>query len=1344
MFKWDESQKTLNIFRVEVPDIDLNILTDIRESYDNYIDNQVYEDMKVLVEELRTIKGLTNIDMKIKVSPLVKQTYMKSQVNDGNYYYPVTATFYLMDKPVGNDCELLRIPYMDDYGKLNIDGKNKVLLAIQRPSEDISYDMKERLFNIAMPHANIRIYNNNRGVKLAFGTQKIPLDDIIIAMLFEAGDTANLEEVLANAYLVNSLTDKSAANPTYVWDSINKTGLLKRFASEQYNLGLTREALNENLGLRRAVGRTLSRPILDYKEGTILTPAIISNLIKNRVNIVYVTEESSRWKGYVLAGDNPFPPIIREIPAGFPNCGLLRKKLPQYKDLQTIPETITFSIEDSIFIQEGTPVDDDLIEFVGFYGVKQLTVHAPNSATLLHFSLESEIIGNYTARLKDLTNVIPEGREADEWVYFYNNPNLERTDNSHLTAHDFLAILSTIGSIETSGHSTLLNRDTSFLKKTLLLGDLFSESLQAVIKSYVVKYKQFIARNVLEANGVNPFQQLTREWCKYMNREGFTAPVDSVNLSAELAQISRVVTPVANAQTAKDEQRHLAMLYNGRICPYETPAGKKLGLVNTKAVGAKVRNGLLTTPYRKVLKTSDGIRISNAITYLSVKEELGYKFGDILTLKQEENGKYLNTPVIARIPNPDAGDEPFIYATINAYDLAGGYVSAHPEGFLSPTATLMPFACSNDPVRVSFGLNQIRQSIYLQNSEQPLVRTPMYEDMFNYSSCREYRSPVKGKIQVITPNYITVDADDASGRHTINFQREHASGQLDTVVVPVVKSGQSVYANELIAKAYNYPQSFVVRAPFSGRITAISDDSIEIARCNPGEKTPVDLSSYDCIKFENGRIMGQSAIFMNIKVSVGDYVHEGDILADTMMSRGGIFSPGRNPLVGIVSCGYNYEDGIAVSEKATVDYTSIIANTIDTKLSKKHYNYARAVPISGFKFCGADSVVGIIKTKNKSSDNWYNHTVHATLKSQGIPFECAKIDEDSDTRTYRHYLLGLKKLKVSDKMAGRHGNKGVVSHVYPTSQMPTLMNGRPLEFMLNPCGVPSRMNLGQIWDMHTSLIAHVLNCTINTGAFNCATPEEVEYLMHYCYDLANTYAITPQNRAAFDAVCKNYPLVPNELHEHAWKNIDHILDWRGVFDKNGDAYLYDPETDSVMVNPVTIGFPYFLKLMQEGDEKLTRRSGPLSEKYGRVNSQPQKGDGSNQGQREAEMELIAYAAYGCADLVDEILNECSDNTVRKMAKHCEQLGIKRPIENPQGLSRAVSTLLYELEAVGVKVDVPPEIADTSFSAATSAETYDLRRLVREEFSPKAHADNPISIETVADLQALSALYFPEG
>lgn len=1341
MYEWKDG--TLHVFQVKVPDIDLNILSDVRESYDDYIANRVYHDMDALLEEIRAIKGLSGIDMTVKVGPLVKQTYMKSQVNDGNFYYPVIATFSINGQPVGNDCELLRIPYMDEYGKLNIDGKSKVLLAVQRPSEDISYDIKERLFNIAMPYANMRIYHNKRGVKLAFGSQKIPLDDIIIAMLYEAGDNTKLNEVLANAYLLNTLSDKAVALPAYVHDAVAKTGVLNKIASEQYSLGRTRDALNENLGLKRAIGRTLSREVLGYPIGTVITPAVMADLIKNRVNVVYVTEEAAKWKGYVLAADNAFPAVICDIMAGFPNCGLLRKKLPQYKDLPCIPEEVHFNVNDAIFLQEGTPVDDDIIEFVGIYGVSSLQVHAPNATKVICVSVESEIIGNYTARLKELVDVIPAGREADEWVYFYNNPNCDATDNTHLTPHDLLAILSAIGGIEVSGKSSLLNRDTSFLKKTLLIGDLFSESLRATITEFVLKYKQFIARNLMEANGVNPFQKLSIEWCKHMNALGYTAPVDSVNLSAELAQISRVVTPVANAQTAKDEQRYLAMLFNGRICPYETPAGKKLGLVNTKAIGAKVRDGLLTAPYRKVLKTSDGIRISNTITYLSVKEELGHKFGDILTLKQDENGNYLNTPVIARIPNPDISDEPFIYATINAFDLAGGYVAAHPEGFLSPTATLMPFACSNDPVRVSFGLNQIRQAIYLQNSQQPLVRTPMYKDMFQYSSCREYRSPVKGRVRMILPNSIIVTADDGTGDHTVAFLREHAAGQLDTVVVPVVTAGQAVNANTLLAKAYNYPQSFVVRAPFSGRIIAINDDSIEMARCAPGESVPVSLSSYDRLQFENGRVMGQSAIFMNIKVSVGDYVHEGDILADTMMSRGGIFSPGRNPLVAFISCGHNYEDGVAVSDKATVDYTSIIANTIDTKISKKHCAYARAMPLSGFKFCGADDIVGTIKTKSKADDNWYNHHVRATLKAQGIPFECIKIDEDSDTRTYRHYLLGLKKLKVSDKMAGRHGNKGVVSHVYPTSQVPMLMNGLPIDILLNPCGVPSRMNLGQVWDMHTSLIAHVLNCQIETGAFNCATPEDVQYLMNYVYDLANTYTINASNRAAFDSVCAKYNKLPQGLHDHAWENIEHILDWRGVFDRNGDARVYDPETDTILENPVTIGFPYYLKLMQEGDEKLTRRSGPLSEKYGRVNSQPQKGDGSNQGQREAEMELIAYAAYGCADTLDEILNECSDNAVRRVANHCKQLGIKKEFQNPRGVARATNTLLYELEAVGVKVELPEEIADTSYAAATSAENYDLRRLVQAEFNPKVSSEEVTRIETVEDLEALSAQYFPE-
>ena len=304
-------------------------------------------------------------------------------------------------------------------------------------------------------------------------------------------------------------------------------------------------------------------------------------------------------------------------------------------------------------------------------------------------------------------------------------------------------------------------------------------------------------------------------------------------------------------------------------------------------------------------------------------------------------------------------------------------------------------------------------------------------------------------------------------------------------------------------------------------------------------------------------------------------------------------------------------------------------------------------------------------------------------------------------------------------MAGRHGNKGVVSRVLKDSEAPQLKNGRTVRFVLNPCGVPSRMNLGQIWEGHLTLAAEVLQCFFDVEAFNGASPEDVEYLLRYAWTLANTPAIGDNvthtyNKAVFDSVASAFSELPKQFHEDVWANIENVIDWRGVFNPDGSAELYDPETDTYFDGNVTIGFPQYNKQEQEADEKINVRSGLLDEQYASINGQPQKSENSAKGQRMAEMELMALAAMGTSAFIDEIINEKSDNGGRRINNHLKQLGIGPLVPEHSCYSRAVENLSYMLEAVGVKMELPPEILDTSKRVSGSKMTINVPKLLHEE------------------------------
>ena len=1321
-----------NTLRIRKVDIDeelfysnINVMEDLQQSYRTYLMETIHKDFKFFEEELRSYKQLGDVTVDVKVGQLVTPDFNKTQVRQGNAFYPVSANFYRRGMLVSTMPVILRIPYMDDYGKLNINGKSRIVNNVQRSAEDISYNMKDNMFNIAMPYANVRIYASSKHIKMSYGKRRISMTDIVTAMLYDAGDKTRLHEYLRNTVLVNALDINPYVIPRSKSDSMHRsTDLLEKLQSEQYKLGYTRKALNEALNLNRAEGMILSRDVLSYKAGTSVTKAIISDLKRNRINVIYV-RNNQMPDGYMLS--SPAPMIFPTVPAGTVNCTLLRERLPEYKDIPTIPTDVVFSQADCIIIPNNRPLTKQEVEFIINMGILSLDVKASTTGRTIKFNFEREIVGNYTAKLGELTDVIPKDRYADEWVYYFNNPDLKPCNPDNLTAHDLVAILSVIGGIMLTGKSVLLDRDTSFLKKVMLVNEVFSETLRKAMRNLLKKYHNSLgdAINSQAKVSSSALAFLTSDWIKVMTQGKFLSTVDSINLAAEVSQVNHIVTEVTDSSSVKDEQRHLAMPFYGRICPYETPAGKKLGIVNTKAIGTRIKDGLMLAPYRKIVRSGDGIRVSNNISWLSVKDELKYKFGDILSFKYDENGKILNTPILAKVPNTVASDEPFVFRNIMAYDLAsgeGGYVTAYPEQFLSPTAALVPFACSDNPVRISFGLSQMKQAVYLHNSQKPLVVTPMYKKIFEYSDAISYSAVCDGRITSIDNNVVHI-ADSNGVDNVVYMQGGIMSGSKNATFDLLVKSGDYVKTGEKLAVAHKYPQSFVTRAPFDCKILEITGDSIQISRNTSSNRMMVDLEKdgVDYVAISNSRIMGQTAIFTNIHVSVGDVVKKGDVLADTCMSRQGVYSPSRQPLVAYIANGYNYEDGICATELASINYTSMIVHGKDEEISKRKYPNARSSRASGFKYCGPNDKIATIKMYSDGSKGQsITHSVFASNKEHGIPFETSITEDSKFKRAYRYYLLGFNKLKVGDKMSGRHGNKGVVSKVLPDSQAYQLLNGKTVEFYLNPCGVPSRMNLGQIYDAHMGLIATVLGITIDVDAFNGATTEDVSYLMHYTWELANTEAIgspysSVYNRAAFDAVCAKYRYLPKELHEAVWKNIANVIDWRGVFDQKGDAELYDPITGTMLDGKVTIGYPTFFKLMQEADEKLNVRGGPLDEQYARTTSQPQKGFGSAKGQRMAEMELMALAAMGCADIIDETINELSDNSGRRINNHLKQLGIGEQINSESCTSRAVESLIYMLEACGVHLDLPKSVAATDYDSSASKYTMNIHNVIHEEF-----------------------------
>lgn len=1347
------SNGTLYMRKIDVPDMPTSILSDIQASYANYVEKTSKEDVKYLEELLRDIKSCENI----RLVPLEYQVREYTSYDDGMVRnvrcIPVVVDVYREEAgvrtKVRSNWEIFKIPTMHDFGKFNVNGNLKSVVMQLRSSYDVSYDKSMGALNISMPRANIRVLASEKHISLKSPRGKQDLFNIMLYMLRSAGDDTPITDYIKNARILNALGYKEFCIEEVLLQEVkaHQIGTINLYASEQYTLGTCRESLNEALSLERGIGYELAEPILNYEEGYIVDEKFVIDMYRNKM-VTYVIKTREYPNKYVYRGQNI---MVNVIPKGFKNCAKLRSLLPQYAGQTLIPEDVTLTEEQiaELFYGDGREMSSQDFEFLDNYGVRQVWIAINKTTKPFLFSMYREITGNYMAQLYKLTDNTPDGRDADEWVYYFNNPNLEARCPENITGHDFVAICSLIGEIFSTGTCKLLNRDTAFLKRIIMCGDIFSETLRTTIREFVAQHKDYIARmitsSIVDQNGGdNPFIPLSKKWYSYMVKEKYLATIDTINLSAEIAQACRINTQTTGSQEIPDEQRHLAIQYFGRICPFTTPAGQKLGIVNSRAMGSRVRDGLLETAYHKVLSSGDGIRISKDIVWLTAKEELGYKFGDILSLKQDSNGKYLNTKILARVPNPDDGEDPFIFKNINAFELINGYVNVYPEQFISPTVNLVPFACSDNPVRLSFGASQIQQSINLVASEKPLVVTPMYESMFDFASNNQYIAEKAGRITKIDGIGITIKSDVDDSEYQIITKDRLMSNKKYRVIDYHFKVGDHVKKNEVVAEGYIYPQDFVVRSPYNGFVSEIDHDHIVLSKSNNMDAIDLEESQVCRIPLNSFRQLGNNAIFLNLHVSVGDSVVKGQILADTCTSHDGVFSPSRNPLVCYWPNGYTYEDGVCATERASIQYVSFLSTKTVHRIRLRSFMRANLKSPTDFSYKEAgQKITDVAKYKSHAdiqADRFEN--IMATHKSHGI-FYAYRQFTDSKKRTtdFTLNMLSMNKLKAGDKMSGRHGNKGVISSkVYKDSEALQLANGMTVEFILGPCGIPSRMNLGQIWEIHASLIAKVLSISVDTPAFNGGTPEEINMLMKYAYAVANNVPEDPSRRkAAFDAVAGAFRDVPKSMHAWVWDHIEDALDWKGVFDEKGCARVYHPETETWLDGDIIIGFPMFNKLVQEADEKLNVRSGPMEEAYSRTTNQPIDNINSAKGQRMAEMELVAMAANGCSHFIDEILNEKSDNEGRRLNLLLKQLNEKdqsKYADQSQCSSRAVDNLLFLLEGCGVKLDVPKNVTDISFQNSIQRSSLNLERYIKNRFSvqhaPKGKDEKVEDYDGVAD------------
>ena len=702
------------------------------------------------------------------------------------------------------------------------------------------------------------------------------------------------------------------------------------------------------------------------------------------------------------------------------------------------------------------------------------------------------------------------------------------------------------------------------------------------------------------------------------------------------------------------EVRDVHYSHYGRMCPIETPEGPNIGLINSLASYARINEyGFVEAPYRVIDKSdAQNPRVTDEVVYMRADEEDNYHVAQA-NEQLDENGYFVKKSVSGRYREETQEYPKAMF----------DYMDVSPKMVFSVATALIPFLQNDDANRALMGSNMQRQAVPLMLTEAPVVGTGME-------------------------------------------------------VKTAKDSGVCVLATK------------------DGEITYVSADYIE-QTADDGEKITYKLSKF--ARSNQGNCYNQRPIVVR-----GDHVKAGDVIADGPSTSQGELGLGKNPLIGFMTWeGYNYEDAVLLSERLVRDdvYTSLHIEEYecearDTKLGPEEITRdvpnvgedalknldERGIIRIGAEVRAGDILVGKVTPKGETELTAEEKLLRAIFgeKAREVRDTSLRVPhgeygiivdakvftrENSDelapgvNMSVRVYIAQKRKISVGDKMAGRHGNKGVVSRVLPVEDMPFLPNGRPLDIVLNPLGVPSRMNIGQVLEIHLSLAAKALGFNVATPIFDGANEKDIADTLK----LANDYVNYPfdekeakekaekagekfdkKTAVTFSSLHKD-ELTP-EVYEYLSENRDHRKLWEGVpISEDGKVQLRDGRTGEPFDGPTTIGHMHYLKLHHLVDDKIHARStGP----YSLVTQQPLGGKAQFGGQRFGEMEVWALEAYGASYTLQEILTVKSDDIIGRVKTY--EAIIKGENIPDAGIPESFKVLLKELQALGLDVRVLDE------------------------------------------------------
>lgn len=1317
MYAWENNILTISSLPVPAADYS-NKVSNAYKSYQSYIFGRgegSFEDdlFKVMTQQLNEI---TKQKIHIKKNALNGKTFEIVLHYDDPYF---RTSYYEVYAMVGNfatadnfrKCKILDMPYITEEGVFQHMNYEKSITAVLVRDSSVTFDYNKKELHIGT--RNEVVLSDPKKCELVIkqlidGNSERPARSLylVIGAMAKGQGMSTAEaiefvrrlksreavEAISKYSKNKSLGDTELGDAIEAEEAYFKKPSIDKYkgmtlydilASADMDISKSRSSINEYCSIDRALNYKLAMSIKfdassdksDYPVGTVVTGPVLEDLKRHYINEVHVFLETT-LQGAVLAVSVDIP-IVRQ---GSRNLHLIREwdaiplieespYIPYNVDYRSMEQCTDFGLDFNSsnqykygkgLIPAGTVLDKSLIEFLAYNGHESVCIESTGKS-FIEVPLYVDVIGNNTYKRCEvgLDGV------SEEWVSLDGNGAICEC-SKYLTADDFLSLASVYRwACDDKVGAIIPDMDTGLRKRVKLIGEITHECLPKAVKKHFAEIKGKL--NAAEKKNYNTlfmddeFDTLMIG-CGYKVRSAIDETkvlqaIDCTNPVDYNSCLTRVSTITKSANSVSAGMRALAMGHFGRICPYETPQSKKMGLTNNISMGCVVEDSILKAVFLKLrrVKNADGsidLYLTDEKVALSIEEQEKHRICDILSLEVDPaTNRILNSndKVLALAPSiADPEKTSSTYIDIKYADLA----TSEPNFGCSVTASTIPFIGHDDSTRVSFGLNMCKQAKGLVDPDIPRILTKAFRDiplLNNKFLCVANRD---GTVENVTTNSVTVRYDD------------------------------------------------------NDEICTYKGDLVEINE--------------------------QSIIFRNLLVTVGQRVMAGTKLIESSFIKNGYLATGKNVLVAVCPIGYNYEDGCFVSERLSSKLVSYGTHVVKLKNGrKKEIRITENIQPLKYKEQG-EPLIKYINSKN---------SVISTLPSEDATgyFITSSPKKDRKTRKVHEFRLtyvSIDELRAGDKLANRHGNKGVVPKLAPNNSMLYLNNGEFFDMVYNPCGIISRMNIGQVVEMHAGLAAHVLDIYVMSDGFNGASKTEVKKLLDFAYKLANS-------GEHFDDIlhCYDYP---EDMLKAISANKIWIQSWADTFDADGTAEVYDPKSATKLSERVVVGINYTYKLIHVSEKKISQRGGFFSEDYLVLSDAPPSGKESHGGQRMGTMEVEALIAHGASHLVNTFQNERSDNAVRRNNLHAKAIfRLKDPntlgkrfvlgytkldktynpyiVPERQAVKRANEEFMHKFEALGVHVDFTEgEVLNIGTADYLTRKTYTKTKMI---ISPKTHAED---------------------